>query len=349
MERYNRHMCMALQSYCEKFGFSCVVISKNDRSFDPDYIKNNAEFKFIGCGGSKILFGLQYIKALITVKDLKLSIFGLLNHIPLALLMPRSIKKVSIIHGYEAWERLPAWKRKIVSKYSEFWSVSNYTRVEFSNLNSISVDRIKLLHNSLDYFWQRDDVGLSGEDSYILCVTRLPAEHGYYKGVDFLIRSFAKITTSYPKQNLVIVGMGDDVDRLGKLAVREGLADKVHFLGAVSDARLKKLYSKCTLFALPSMKEGFGIVFLEAMAVKKPVIGGNHGGTPEVIDDGKTGFLVKHSDEQELISVLDQLLASEELRTRMGNEGYRKLTECFLYSKFESTLFSHLSELMKTN
>jgi phosphatidyl-myo-inositol dimannoside synthase len=349
MERFNRHMCMVLQRYCSKYDFDCLVISKNDSSFDDRYINATDTFKFIGCGGNKFLFVLQYLKALIILRGVKLSIFGILNHVPLAALTPGNLKRVSIIHGFEAWEELPGWKRVLLSFFTEFWSVSEYTREEFSKRNNVNADKIRLLHNSLDYFWHEDNEKEVSEEPYILCVTRLDSEQGHYKGVDQLIRSFSEISGAYPKYRLVIVGIGTDIDRLRNLANMEGIADKVQFLESVPDADLKKLYSRCTIFALPSKKEGFGIVFLEAMAAKKPVIGGNHGGTPEVIDDGETGFLVQHSNESELIFALRQLLTSRELRAKMGNKGYRKLTEGFLYNKFESTLFLYLSELLMTS
>lgn len=348
MERFNRHMCMALQRYSSKYGVNVLIISKNDRTFDNKYISESATFRFIGCGGNKLFFVLQYLKALSTIRGLKLAIFGILNHVPLAALMSMSIKRVSIIHGFEAWEELPAWKRMIISSFTEFWSVSEYTRKEFSKLNNVNHDKIKLLQNSLDYFWHEDNEKGFGEEPYILCVTRLDSEQGHYKGVDKLIQSFPKVSVIYPEYNLVIVGVGTDIARLRNLARMEGVADKVKFLEGISDTHLKKLYSHCTVFALPSKKEGFGIVFLEAMAARKPVIGGNHGGTPEVIDDGKTGFLVNHSDQHELTLALTQLLASQELRIRMGAQGYRKLTERFLYNKFETTLFSYVSELLET-
>lgn len=348
MERFNRHMCMALQKYCDKYNFNCVIISRNDHTCDHNYVKANENLKFVGCRGSKFVFVLQYIKTLITIRGVEICIFGLLNHIPLAALIPRYIKKISIIHGFEAWEKLPGWKRFIISNFTEIWSVSEYTKKEFAAFNNISADRIKLLQNSLDYLWRESDEKTLRDEHFILCVTRLDSDHGSYKGVDNLLRAFSRVSTTYPEYCLTIVGVGTDVDRLRKLADIHGVANKVKFLGGVSDDHLKELYSDCTIFALPSKKEGFGIVFLEAMAARKPVIGGNHGGTPEVIENGETGFLVDHADEYSLALAISRLLASRELRIKMGNQGYTKLTKDFLYGKFESTLFLYLSKLMNT-
>lgn len=347
MERFNRHMCMALQRYAVENDLECLVISKNDHTFDKKYINEPNRCKFIGCKGNKVIFVLQYIKAIITSRHLELSIFGHLNHVILAAIIPKNVKKVLIIHGWEAWGKLFILKSNILHKFSEIWSVSEYTKNEFSKFNNLNCSKIKLLTDSLDYYWLKDGKKNYKDDHYILCVSRLDSSEGQYKGVDNLIRSFSKISPDYPQYNLVIVGNGTDIDRLQELTKDENILSKVKILERISDNSIKELYDHCTLFALPSKKEGFGIVFLEAMASKKPIIGGNHGGIPEVIENGKTGFLVNHSDEKELISALEKLLASKELRMRMGELGYKRLTENFLYDKFESSLFGYISDLIK--
>jgi phosphatidylinositol alpha-1,6-mannosyltransferase len=77
-----------------------------------------------------------------------------------------------------------------------------------------------------------------------------------------------------------IVGTGDDVTYLRELASELGVASYVNFVGSMEDAELREQYKNCSLFVMPSNNEGFGIVFLEAMAYGKPVVGGAHGGTP---------------------------------------------------------------------
>src|SRR6202040_1246125 len=101
---------------------------------------------------------------------------------------------------------------------------------------------------------------------------------------------------------------GGDRLRLEQLARDSGVADHIHFLFGLSQEELFACYAHCDVFALPSRAEGFGLVFLEAMANSKPVIGGAHGGTPDVIEDGVTGTLVPPGDAVILSSAIQSLL-----------------------------------------
>jgi glycosyltransferase involved in cell wall biosynthesis len=143
----------------------------------------------------------------------------------------------------------------------------------------------------------------------------------------------------------VIAGDGDDRSRLEELAEERGLADRVIFKGAVSDEELIDLYKGCDVFLMPSRQEGFGIVFLEAMAFKKPVIGGNHGGTPEVVLHKETGFLVEHGDVDDLARRIATLLDDPELCQRMGEAGRRRVEENYTFESLRRSLIGLFTRL----
>jgi glycosyltransferase involved in cell wall biosynthesis len=143
----------------------------------------------------------------------------------------------------------------------------------------------------------------------------------------------------------MIVGDGDDRKRLEDLVRENGLSDRVIFTGVVSDEELIGFYKACDVFLMPSRQEGFGIVFLEAMAFEKPVIGGNHGGTPEVIVDNETGFLVEHGDVNSLADRIIRLLLDGELCKRMGQAGRRRVEENYTFDPFRKRLISFLSQV----
>src|SRR5205085_7475716 len=117
-----------------------------------------------------------------------------------------------------------------------------------------------------------------------------------------------QVLQKVPNAILVLVGDGADRPRLEQLARVSGVMDRTRFLHGLTQEELFACYCHCDLFALPSRGEGFGLVFLEAMAHAKPVIGGAHGGTPDVIDDGLTGMLVPHGDAERLSAALELIL-----------------------------------------
>ena len=106
----------------------------------------------------------------------------------------------------------------------------------------------------------------------ILTVGRWAASERY-KGADELIRAVAQLREAFPTLNLVAVGGGDDLPRLKQIASDLKVSDAVHFLEGISRRELAACYSRADIFALPSTGEGFGFVFLEAMAFGKPVVG----------------------------------------------------------------------------
>ena len=122
----------------------------------------------------------------------------------------------------------------------------------------------------------------------------------------------------------------------------------VHFLSGLSYAQLAACYGACELFALPSRGEGFGLVYLEAMACGKPVIGGAHGGAPEVIEDGVSGYLVQHGDAVQLATSIETLLANPTIGVEMGRRGKQRVENEFRFNAFARSLKKILRELCES-
>ena len=144
------------------------------------------------------------------------------------------------------------------------------------------------------------------------------------------------------------VGEGDDRQWLEDLAEENGVDRHVHFLSGLSYEQLASCYGHCEIFALPSKGEGFGLVYLEAMACGKPVIGGAHGGAPEVIDDAKTGYLVPHGDTMQLTTAIETLLDNPALAQEMGRRGKDKVESEFRFNVFAKSFRKILRELCES-
>jgi len=162
------------------------------------------------------------------------------------------------------------------------------------------------------------------------------------KGVDSVIAVLPRVIEAIPDLFYVIIGGGDLQSRLEEMARESSVRDRVFFLGKLQLEQLKGCYSRADVFVMPSHQEGFGIVFLEAMAFGKPVIAGDHGGAPEIVQDGVTGFSVNPDDREALAGRLIQLLQDEALRTRMGEAGRQRVEEKFTFTRFEERLTSIL-------
>ena len=137
-----------------------------------------------------------------------------------------------------------------------------------------------------------------------------------------------------------------NIDRMKNLAGKLGVMDCVEFVGWIPPEKIKTYYRKASVFVMPSLMEGFGLVFLEAMAQGLPVIGGNVGGTLELIKDGKNGFLVNPGDVSTLGVKIREFLTNLELRRRVIENGYSTVRKYPAQKMVDNTIdlysnFSH--------
>ena len=169
------------------------------------------------------------------------------------------------------------------------------------------------------------------DERYILCVAR----HTEKKGIDTLLRAFARIAVKHPSVVLLQVGRGELTRELEKLTKQLGIYNRVRFLGAQPHETVLQLMQKAEIFALPSQIaksgdcEGLGIVILEASACGVPVVATYHGGIPEIVIDGETGFLVSEKDNKSLAEKLDILLSDRAWGKKMGKQGRDLINERF--------------------
>jgi glycosyltransferase involved in cell wall biosynthesis len=173
----------------------------------------------------------------------------------------------------------------------------------------------------------RRELHLPGSAPVVITVCRLFPS----KGPDELIRAVAIVHRTHPDVRLIVVGRelsdGSYSRQLTELARDLGIADNVIFTGQRSD--VARLMAAADVFAMPSAEEPFGLVYVEAMAMKLPVVALNTGGTPEVVEHGACGLLSDPGDTLALARNLTALLDSDRLRRDMGEEGRRRVEERF--------------------
>lgn len=156
----------------------------------------------------------------------------------------------------------------------------------------------------------------------ILSVQRLHSR----KGLNYLIDAIPIVLEKIPSTQFIIVGKGPEKTNLENKIKNLGIENNVKLVGFVIDSELPMYYAYCNLFVLHSIYEAFGIVLLEAMASKKPVISTMVGGIPEVVQNGKSGILVPPKNATALATAIIKLLSDSKRAKEMGQYG-RKLTE----------------------
>lgn len=231
---------------------------------------------------------------------------------------------VMYTHGEEvvqtAYNRLARLRGPALRASDVVLAVSGFTRDRLVADFGVAAGRIRLVPPGVDL--ERFTPGEVGEP-FVLGVGRLIER----KGFDRLIEAFAAVAPDFPDYRLRIAGQGPEMDRLKMIAADRGIAGRVDLLGGVDDDTLTGLYRRCALFAMPNRTladgdtEGFGLIFLEANACGKAVIGGRAGGAVDAIVDGETGLLVDGEDGAAVATALRRLLGDRELRARLAAGG----------------------------
>lgn len=248
-------------------------------------------------------------------------------------------------HGIDAWASPGTWRRKAVERADLVLSVSRYTRSRLLSWAALSPQRVKVLPNTVDGRFApgdrmaaRNRFGLRSE-TVVLSVGRLDARERY-KGQDRVIAALPRLRDRHPGLVYCIAGEGDDRARLEGLAREAGVSACVRFLGGVPDADLPDLYRAADLFALPSMGEGFGIVFLEAMACGTPALGLAEAGAVDALADGMLGHACAEADlASALLAALGDAARDEAARNDLSRRVHRL---------FGATPFrAHANELLR--
>lgn len=218
-----------------------------------------------------------------------------------------------IAHGIEAWN-LPQSNLTAVQCADKILAVSSYTRDRL--LQQFDFKQISILPNTFDQ--QRFQIGckpdyllqrynIKADQPVILTVARLSSSE-QYKGYDRILQALPQIRQVVPNVHYVLVGKGDDLPRIQKLIHELQLQSCVTLTGFVTDDELCDHYNLCDVFAMPSRGEGFGIVYLEALACGKPTIAGNKDGAVDALDRGKLGIFIEPDNVGKLAKTIVKVL-----------------------------------------
>jgi phosphatidyl-myo-inositol dimannoside synthase len=267
-------------------------------------------------------YSLAALGAAIAYRPIDIVFCGHLFIAPLAALVAKLLRaRLWVqVHGIEAWQE-PSWlERRSLETAALITSVSRYTRQRLLTRIGIDPARVKVLPDTVDPRFRPGPKPHALLDHYdargkkvLLTVARLSSLERY-KGHDLVIRTLPRVLRDHPETIYLIVGDGDDRARLEALAVEFSVADKVEFAGHIDAEQLPDYFRLADVFVMPSTGEGFGIVFLEAMASGIAVIGGNVDASLDPLADGVLGTAVDPVNQEQLASAICAALRTPPVR-----------------------------------
>ncbi|MFH1820678.1 MAG: glycosyltransferase family 4 protein [Candidatus Nealsonbacteria bacterium] len=240
-------------------------------------------------------------------------------------IIKKILKKELIVEIHGDWVRGPFLSKKrrlafIERKFIPFLSKTSFKTAD--KIRGVTFDLIKQAQKiapdkkyfffptftDLDDFLSEKDIRF---EEFVLFVGRAQK----VKGVEYLIEAFSKIQKDFPSFKLVLMGEGLPEGRLSL----EGIRNKM---------------KNCYCLVVPSLSEGLPRVILEAQSLSKPVVASRVGGIPEIIENGKNGFLVEPGDSNDLAEKLKSLLNNKELAVAMGKRGKEIIQDKFSNDKY---------------
>ncbi|MEN0053606.1 MAG: glycosyltransferase family 4 protein [Mucilaginibacter sp.] len=274
---------------------------------------------FKGFDVNKISFAWKALHSkpnIVILSHINLSIIGLL----IKFINPKCEVWV-VAHGIEIWRPLSFIKKQLLKRCNKILCVSNYTQQEIVNRHGINQEICVVLNNVIDPFMRLpaafnkpqhliDRYGLDNSNPVIFTLTRMAATEKY-KGYELVINTISKLKDQYPDIKYILSGKYDTLEevRINKLISEHQVSGQVILTGFIEEAELADHFLLADLFVLPSKKEGFGIVFIEALACGLPVICGNTDGSVDAIRNGELGKAIDTDNPIELHQGITECLA----------------------------------------
>ena len=312
IERYNQNLLRSIIKFCQSM--KILIMSDTKKKFSDIPIRSYGHFKHSIF--RKVAFSMRFFREVFFFNP-NIIICGHVNFSLLCYivsLFPRK-RYVVIVYGIDVWHINTRAKRKALGKAHLIISISNFTKNKITEQVPELKNKVQLLPPAIDgaiFFPKPKPVylikryGLESK-KVILTICRLDKSEGY-KGYDKVIEALPKIIKKIPNLVYLIGGKGNDAPRIKRLIKGRGLDDYVKLIGLIPEKELVDHYNLCDIFVMPSKGEGFGIVFLEAVACGKPVICGNKDGSVDAVLNGKLGILVDPDNIDQIADAIINVL-----------------------------------------
>jgi glycosyltransferase involved in cell wall biosynthesis len=347
-----QRVCRSLAKALQQVSAKMMLYSVCDA--DEDLLEQYLDkFRFKGFRRNRLAFCYQTVRVADRYHTIVLAHINLLPIAYMIKLLYPSKQIILIAHGIEVWKRLGIVERYFLNRHTEIWAVSAFTRSRILGKNKLDPGQIKVLHNCLDPYFAiplkfekpvelLERYGICKDQPVILSVCRL-SRFERKKGYDRVICAIPDLLKCFPTLRYYIAGSYDPEEkrRLELLIGELEITGHVHLLGMVDEKELSAHYQLADVFALPSQKEGFGLVLIEAAVCGCMVIGGNVDGSAEALLGGRIGRLIDPGRTDQLTRTLRYCLS--DLSRIHAQQTQRLALQSFSFSNYLSNVQMLLS------
>ncbi|AMR31838.1 hypothetical protein A0256_10595 [Mucilaginibacter sp. PAMC 26640] len=319
IQKMARTLAHSLLRICQtnNWQFQLMSLYDIDSDLQPHYLPQQ---NFKGYNKNRQAFVLA---TLVTAKQYDTVILSHINFAIIGVLIKVLRPKCQvwlIAHGIEVWRPLSFHKKLLLKYCDKILCVSQYTKDQMVIRHGTNIEKCSILNNAIDPFIKQPDdftkpgvllkkYSLTSANQVVFTLTRL-ASTEKYKGYDNVIAVIGKLKARFPGIKYILSGKYDKKEelRVNELIEKHNVKDHVILTGFIDESELVKHFLLADLFVLPSKKEGFGIVFIEALACGLPVICGNADGSVDAIRHGELGTAINPDDAIELEEQITQHL-----------------------------------------
>jgi len=337
-------------SKLNKWAFKLWSVYDSDHNLMPQYLPAQ-NFKGFNADRPRFLtkvLGIATWPDIIIISHINLAIIGLV----VKMINPKC-KVWLIAHGIEVWRPLSALKKRFLKNCDKVLCVSNFTKEEMIRWHKTDPDLCEVLNNAVDPFMKLpikfakpqhllNRYQITAENPLIFSLTRL-ASTEQYKGHEQVIKVIKNLKPRFPRIKYILAGQSDPEEkiRIKELITKYDVEEQVILTGFLDETELADHFLLADLFVLPSKKEGFGIVFIEALACGLPVICGNSDGSVDAIRNGELGKAIRADNLDELDKAI-----TESLTTPLTENKRQHLQKQCLLHFNEQNYRSYLQQLL---
>lgn len=350
IEKVCRVMGKALYEYGLQAGKCIEILSMHDQQNEADRNVYFPKRIFTGFGANK---GDFVLKAVRNGRSADVVVISHINLLLVGWLIKKvhpSVKIILLAHGIEIWGELNPLRKRMLPGCDQILCVSQFTADKIRSKHLLPSTEINVLNNCIDPFLPlpglhyndqalRVKYNINDADTVLMTLTRLSVRDRY-KGYDVVLKAMVALLQKNKQIKYLLAGGYSPAEKIfiDELVEQYGLTDNVILAGYIPEEELTAHFTMADIYVMPSTKEGFGIVFIEAMYYGLPVIAGNKDGSTDALLNGALGLLIEPNDAAAVADAIEKMISDKlaytpnynVLMEHFGYDGYKRRMETFI-------------------